>query len=468
MTFSAIMANSLSGLSAASLRAEILSFNIANANTDGYARRNVTFAAVQPGGVRAVGVERADAGRTELRLLGAQTGQGGADVRAEALKEINEAFGEPGDQNGLYATFARFEQALADLRLTPESGSTQLAFLRAAEEVTTTFQRLDTEAQAQRLSADNAIAAKVGRLNDAIIELDALNDQAARPRGVAVETIAEQQRSLVFEIAAEMDINVSGEFGGKIELRTKGGLLLLGDAPQTIDFNPAGSSSFELSLANGDFSGLSVGGYDITPGTVQGLKEGGLAAQFAIRDVLAQEYATRLDAAASELVARSALADGTSPDGLFVLAAGTSSAAQRISINAAADPAQGGDLYRVRDGVGAVAPGPAAGDGILGALKNELEAGRPLPLATGTSNALGFLDTLGAVGTQLGTQALRAEGLQTAARQTRETFAREVGTLTGVDTDRELQDLLLVEQAFAANARVIQTADDMLRQLLEI
>ena len=190
MTFSAIMANSLSGLSAASLRAEILSFNIANANTDGYARRNVTFAAVQPGGVRAVGVERADAGRTELRLLGAQTGQGGADVRAEALKEINEAFGEPGDQNGLYATFARFEQALADLRLTPESGSTQLAFLRAAEEVTTTFQRLDTEAQAQRLSADNAIAAKVGRLNDAIIDrVDAL-DRIARDNGFDVLDLA--------------------------------------------------------------------------------------------------------------------------------------------------------------------------------------------------------------------------------------------------------------------------------------
>lgn len=38
----------------------------------------------------------------------------------------------------------------------------------------------------------------------------------------------------------------------------------------------------------------------------------------------------------------------------------------------------------------------------------------------------------------------------------------------GVDTDAEMQTLLLVEQAYAANARVIQAADDMLQLILEI
>ncbi|MFU8776562.1 MAG: flagellar basal body rod C-terminal domain-containing protein, partial [Roseovarius sp.] len=39
---------------------------------------------------------------------------------------------------------------------------------------------------------------------------------------------------------------------------------------------------------------------------------------------------------------------------------------------------------------------------------------------------------------------------------------------TGVDSDAELQRLLLVEQAFGANARMIQTIDDMLDTLLRI
>ena len=38
----------------------------------------------------------------------------------------------------------------------------------------------------------------------------------------------------------------------------------------------------------------------------------------------------------------------------------------------------------------------------------------------------------------------------------------------GVDTDAELQRLLALEQAYAANARVIKAADSMLNTLLEI
>ena len=38
----------------------------------------------------------------------------------------------------------------------------------------------------------------------------------------------------------------------------------------------------------------------------------------------------------------------------------------------------------------------------------------------------------------------------------------------GVDTDREMQDLLQIEKAYAANAKVIQTVDEMLDLLLGI
>ena len=38
----------------------------------------------------------------------------------------------------------------------------------------------------------------------------------------------------------------------------------------------------------------------------------------------------------------------------------------------------------------------------------------------------------------------------------------------GVDTDQEMQTLLLVERAYAANARVIQTAQAMIDTLMEL
>ena len=39
---------------------------------------------------------------------------------------------------------------------------------------------------------------------------------------------------------------------------------------------------------------------------------------------------------------------------------------------------------------------------------------------------------------------------------------------TGVDIDSQMQDLLTIEQAYAANARVIEIANQMLQRLMEI
>jgi flagellar hook-associated protein 1 FlgK len=39
---------------------------------------------------------------------------------------------------------------------------------------------------------------------------------------------------------------------------------------------------------------------------------------------------------------------------------------------------------------------------------------------------------------------------------------------TGVDSDQELQNLLRIEQAYAANARVLQTIDAMMQRLMEL
>ena len=50
----------------------------------------------------------------------------------------------------------------------------------------------------------------------------------------------------------------------------------------------------------------------------------------------------------------------------------------------------------------------------------------------------------------------------------RRNILREAELRTRVDTDAEMQELLLIEQAYAANAKLIQTAEDMLDQLMRI
>jgi flagellar hook-associated protein 1 FlgK len=44
----------------------------------------------------------------------------------------------------------------------------------------------------------------------------------------------------------------------------------------------------------------------------------------------------------------------------------------------------------------------------------------------------------------------------------------ELELANGVDTDVELQNLMIIEQAYAANARVIETVDQMFDALIRI
>ena len=82
--------------------------------------------------------------------------------------------------------------------------------------------------------------------------------------------------------------------------------------------------------------------------------------------------------------------------------------------------------------------------------------------AGGAKDVAGFAGALTSIAGQslltgssrLSFETARFEGLE-------ETFLAD-----GVDTDQEMQNLLLIEQAYAANARVIQTADELLQLLI--
>ncbi|MFQ5439730.1 MAG: flagellar basal body rod C-terminal domain-containing protein, partial [Paracoccaceae bacterium] len=65
------------------------------------------------------------------------------------------------------------------------------------------------------------------------------------------------------------------------------------------------------------------------------------------------------------------------------------------------------------------------------------------------------------------TQRLDAEQAESFSRA-RFQELRTIEAASGVDTDQEMQKLLLIEQAYAANSRVVSTIDQMLQTLMEI
>jgi flagellar hook-associated protein 1 FlgK len=61
-----------------------------------------------------------------------------------------------------------------------------------------------------------------------------------------------------------------------------------------------------------------------------------------------------------------------------------------------------------------------------------------------------------------------AEADVTGYSSSRSTLAAAEGDRIGVDSDTEMQALIAIEQAYAANVQVIQAASRMLDQLLEV
>ncbi|WP_165354626.1 flagellar basal body rod C-terminal domain-containing protein [Tropicimonas sp. IMCC6043] len=200
-----------------------------------------------------------------------------------------------------------------------------------------------------------------------------------------------------------------------------------------------------------------------------------------MRDRIATEAQSGLDALARNLIERfeeSALdptilpgAPGLFTDGGSVLdltnPANEIGLADRISVNANIDPSRGGAIWRIRDGVGAATAGEVGNSNLLTALADRIAA--PLVVASGPS--AGLARSLSGLASDLLSSIDRSyrhlEDAQAFHSSRAGALAHQIAT-DGVDTDDELQTLLLIEQAYAANAKVIQTVDQLIQNLLEL
>ena len=130
-----------------------------------------------------------------------------------------------------------------------------------------------------------------------------------------------------------------------------------------------------------------------------------------------------------------------------------------------ADPQQGGALWHLRAGLGAIAPGDPGNAQLLQDWQSALTA-QHNPASGGFSSGSRSFGTLAAdMVSTIATARLTAESESSFAAARLDTLrSTELGN--GVDTDQEMQTLLLIEQAFAANAKVISATSDMIKTLM--
>ena len=477
MSLTQALSAATTGLSASARMAEVVSANLANSLTDGYGRRSVLLSA-EVNGSRGVAVDvvvrHVDRGiLTDRRSAG--SAMAGQDSIATALAAVETAWSGSGAGDGILARLSAVETALVGAVADPSStlalGKVTDSLKALTGGITSAAQTIQT----LRHEADQTIAAQVATLNRALQELEVNNAAMAKAtyRGEETTALQDSRQQIVDRIAAIVPVREMDRAGGQIALVSTAGEILIDGKARVYGFAAVNAVTADMTIADGSLSGLTRDGQALQGTTGFGLLGGGaLEAAFALRDDILTDQAQMLDAFAGDLVARFAGADPTQAAGLpGLLTDGTAilptapltGLAGRLQVNGAIDPAQGGDVTRLRSGLGAT--GGAVGDASqLTRLRQALTGGTQLATGSPVTDAASHAGRLAGL---VGHARLWADEAQVQAAA-RWSALRESELGQGVDRDAELQTLLQIEQAYAANARVITALDDMFSTLLRM
>lgn len=485
MSLTSALGSALSGLTVTSRATSVVSSNIANAQTEGYGVRRLDSSAQVTGGygagVRVNGVVRHSDPVliSERRNAGSELGFN--TTRAGYLARLESLIGTPDDQGSLSAHFDEFETRLISASNSPGNPSNLEAVLQSASRLAGRINHVSDSIQALRLEADNEIGSSVDTINRSLQQLEELNGQirVARARGNDANAMIDQQQQIIDRISDFIPLREARNQHGQVVLYSADGVALLDGQAAELEFTTAKVMAPHFNLAGGDLSGLSVNGRAITlSGDGAQMQGGKLAALFEMRDETGVKAQQQIDGVALDLTARldDPAIDATrtlGDPGLFTDAGALASStnelglSSRLRINVLVDPDQGGELWRLRDGLGATTEGSPGNPGLLATTLDALQTSQAPASSVFSANnrtmsGLGadFLSLI-AIDRQF------AEADQSYAAS-RHSALREAELSKGVDTDQEMQNLLVLEQAYAANARVVTVVEEMLDQIMRI
>lgn len=354
MGIGAVFNSATSGLRVSQAAVEVVSNNIANADSVGYTRRQLVQ--VQDvAGDRTTGVRSAAVNRMLDILVQRQMRQetGGAaytGVAANYQNALDQLFGPPGGASSLDTIFNKFKQTLQALASDPASATNRSQTLGAAQALASSLNGLSSDVQNLRQQAESAIATTVGRANDLLSQIQTLNSQIVGSGG-ASPALLDQRDAAIDELSKYMDVRVSESANGGVTVATSAGATLFnGTQAMKLVFDERTSMSPQAFYST-DPAQRQVGTIMLTDGSgvqidmiaTKGIRSGELAGLIEMRDSVLVQAQDQLDAVAAGM--SRALSDRQAPT-----TAVTSGAQTGFDIDLSTLPASGNDLtFSYRD-----------------------------------------------------------------------------------------------------------------------
>lgn len=469
MTLSSALNAATSGLRTTQTLSRVAADNVSNAMTPGYVRRR---AIVVTSGADVSGSTVSEIRReVNASLQRMSRAEGGKMARYQAVQEGLRSYtaylGQPGDGTSPADKFSSFQNSLTTLVNMPSSNGALSASVMAAEDLAQSIRSAAKTLGNTAVEVDMEIRYEVADINRALYHLRELNIQRRdyQPATFEAAQFDEQIDTVLDQIAEIADVRSTVSSSGSISVYTIGGAALLeGDVVQDVTFNPGDGT-------------LMAGTQDITPfkDGVRGLQYGSLAGLAELKGNIIPKFQLQLDEYSSGLIQTFENADATltaGQPGLFTDNGASfdpmnlEGLASRLTVNSEVSLLGNANVWRIRDGLGAPGQGDVSNSSQISAFIASLSD------AVGASSGSGIpptvsLKNFGAeMVTVQATERIRAENNFNASSSAAEVMMSARRNAEGISIDDEMQQLMLIEQSYAANSRILTAVSDMIDTLI--
>jgi flagellar hook-associated protein 1 FlgK len=441
--------------------------NIANVNTPGYSRQRVVMKPNQPiyqqPGQMGTGVTAAEIERVYDRFIGAQINTKSEDLgryeaQEDALQRIEIVFDET-DGNGLQGAMADFWNAWQDLANNP-SGYTERVALRAKSEVLTkTFNDMAGNLAQMQEDVDRQIVGTLGDVNRLAGNIADLNHKIAEVEiaGQEANDYRDQREQLLKELSSLIDIDTFENDDGHVNvLLGSGEPLVDGSFSWRLEGRRNGEGLHDVVWMNRDGTGTDV---------TSSIRGGRIRGWLDVRDDYADAYMERLDGLAAGIASEvnsihqggyGITIDGATGQPVTGTAFFTGTDAGSIAV--------GNDILSDVNRIAASAsaagsPGDNSNAVAIADLQFQLTMG---------SGSASFDDFYNSLVSDVGNHVRQATVNRTFERDMLDQMEAYRESVSGVNLDEEMINLLKYQHAYEAAAKMITTADRMLETIMNM
>ncbi|MFV8559022.1 flagellar hook-associated protein FlgK [Sulfitobacter sp. SBS6] len=469
MSLTGALNSATAGLHTTQGQSRIAADNVSNAMTPGYVRREavlVTASGGQGGAVISEVRREVDATLQRMsRLENSRMTQ--YQSIQEGLTTYTAYLGQPGDGTSPADRFNDFQNSLTTLVNMPSSNGAQTSVALAAEDLVRSVKGAATTLSTTLNDVNMEIRYEVADLNTALYQLRDLNASGSgfTPGSLEAAQFDEKVDTILDQISGIVDTRIHRSSNGSISLYTVSGAALLeGRVVQDVTFNPSDGT-------------LMAGNQDITPfkDGVRGIQHGSLAGLSELKRETIPQFSQQLDEYARGLIqtfeeADASLAPGEAglftDNGIAFDPANITGLASRLQINSKISSTGEAEVWRIRDGLGATSPGAGSETVQINAFLAGLDTAMNAATGTGIPAEVTLRDFSAEMITSQAATRARAENDFNAAASAAEVVMSARRNSEGVNIDDEMQQLLLIEQSYAANSRVLTAVSEMIDTLI--